>query len=81
MAVRKPAERDDLEPGATAARAAETHAEWIERMKSIPGVIYHERDPDTREWTYKPTIVLSRPVDVLVLLGRRNEDGTRPSIG
>jgi hypothetical protein len=77
VAVRKPQAEDserDMAP-----RADETHAEWIERMKQIPGVNYHERDPDTREWTYKPSIVLARPIDVLVLLGRRNEDGSRPS--
>jgi hypothetical protein len=62
-----------------AQRADETHAEWIERMKQIPGVIVHQRDPDVREWTYKPSIKLARPIDVLVLLGRRNEDGSRPS--
>jgi hypothetical protein len=62
-----------------APRADETHAEWIERMKKIPGVIYHERDPEYVVGTYQPSIKLAKPIDVLFLLGRRNADGSRPS--
>lgn len=53
-----------------AVRRRSASVDWPE----VTPDLYRVRDPDHRGWMFETDIRLARPVDVLVLLGRRETD-------
>jgi hypothetical protein len=47
---------------------------WIEKLRRDPRVVYHERDPSKPLEPFVPILEVTEPIDVLVLLGRRDDD-------
>jgi hypothetical protein len=43
-----------------------------ERLRKAPGVIFHKRPRDWSGWSFTPLPAFDKPVDVLWLLGRRD---------
>ena len=70
MAVRKSGGRGDLEIDSTVPHIDEAARE---RLRRAPGVIHHRRSQDWNGWSFTPIEVFEKPVDVLSLLGRREQ--------
>ena len=52
--------------------------EQRERIRNMPGVVVHRRDPSEKRTRFVPSIWLDEPVSVRELLGRDDYDEDQP---